>query len=75
MRTRHKTDEKRSDEKKIVPFNIRVAESEKVAFERAAEVAGVSVSAWVRERLRKAAKADLQEAGQPVPFLQHLDRK
>lgn len=48
---------------------IRVTPLEKASFERAAEVSGLSISAWVRERLRKDARLELQSSGIKVPFL------
>ena len=50
-------------------IEIRVQEPEKQAFEEAAEIAGLALSAWVRERLRKAATAELESVGRPIPFL------
>jgi hypothetical protein len=58
----------RSRERKTVPFNIRVAPAEKEAFGRAAEIAGVPLSSWVRERLRRIAIGELRQAGDPIPF-------
>jgi hypothetical protein len=58
----------RSQTLKIVPFNIRVSEPEKAAFARAAEIAGVPISAWVRERLRYAAMKELDNVGEIAPF-------
>jgi hypothetical protein len=51
-------------------LKTRVAEAEKEAFQKAADLAGVALSAWARERLRSAARRELVEAGQKVPFLQ-----
>ena len=48
---------------------IRVHRSEKAAFQDAAELAGIPMSAWVRERLRCAARKDLMEANLPVAFI------
>ena len=50
-------------------LQIRVTEDEKAGFEAAAELAGITVSAWVRERLRRAAVEELRGARQEVPFL------
>jgi predicted HicB family RNase H-like nuclease len=50
-------------------LEIRIDEREKAAFTQAAEVNGISLSAWVRQRLRRAAKQDLEEAGRKIPFL------
>lgn len=48
---------------------IVLASSEKKAFQDAAELAGISVSTWVRERLRRAAVKKLEEAAFPIVFL------
>jgi hypothetical protein len=47
---------------------IRLAAAEKSAFQTAAGVAGLDVSAWVRTRLRDAAARELDAAGKPVSF-------
>lgn len=51
-------------------MKLRVSETEKRAFQKGADLAGVALSAWVRERLRLAARRELVEAGEQVPFLQ-----
>ena len=51
----------------VVQF--RMSSDEKTAFQRAANLAGISLSAWVRERLRLAALRELQGFGQSVPFV------
>lgn len=50
-------------------LQIRVQATEKEAFTKAAELAGLGVSAWARERLRRDARKELEEAGQQVPFM------
>ena len=50
-------------------LEVRLDSAEKEAFKSAAETAGLALSAWVRERLRRAAKKELEETGQPVAFL------
>jgi hypothetical protein len=50
-------------------LEVRLEVAEKEAFRGAAELAGLALSAWVRERLRRAARKELQEANRPVPFL------
>jgi hypothetical protein len=52
-------------------IKIRLDPEEKQAFEEAADLAGVSLSAWIRERLRKSARIELEDAGQQIPFLMH----
>lgn len=53
-------------------LEVRVSEAEKQSFQTAADLSGLSLSSWVRERLRKVAKQELEEAGHPVIFLQRL---
>ncbi len=48
------------------PFTEKV---EKEAFRNAARLAGLDLSAWIRERLRLTARHELESAGQPVPFV------
>jgi hypothetical protein len=55
--------------RKEVPLNIRVDASEKAAFVRASEVAGLPLSAWIRSTLRSAAFLQLDNVGEPVTFL------
>jgi hypothetical protein len=50
-------------------LQIRVSGSEKEGFELAALLAGVSLSSWVRERLRMTAIRELEGAGRKVPFV------
>lgn len=51
---------------------IRLSETEKEGFETAADLAGISLSAWMRERLRRAAIRELEDAGRPVAFVQRV---
>ena len=53
-------------------LKIRVDSLEKQAFEGAAELSGIALSAWIRERLRVAAIRDLESAGLPVPFVRAI---
>jgi hypothetical protein len=55
---------------KVEILQIRVSESEKQGFVAAAGLAGISLSSWVRERLRLAAIRDLESAGLQVPFVE-----
>jgi uncharacterized protein (DUF1778 family) len=50
-------------------LEIRVDYDEKAAFKSAAELAGVPLSSWVRERLRRMARTELEDADLPVPFV------
>jgi len=60
---------KRSRSRKVVPLNIRVSDAEKKTFARAAEVAGVPLSSWIRERLRGAAIRELDNVREVAEFL------
>ena len=51
-------------------LKIRVDSLEKQAFEDAAGIAGLPLSAWIRERLRRMAVRELEDAGRPIAFLQ-----
>ena len=54
---------------KTSTIQIRLQASEKEAFEQCADLAGIALSAWVRERLRRSAIRELEEADRPIPFL------
>ena len=58
-----------SDTGKSEYLEIRLSPDEKAAFRDAADMAGLALSAWVRERLRKIATSELQHAGRPVAYL------
>jgi hypothetical protein len=47
---------------------LRLEAKEKQGFLAAANVAGIPLAVWMRERLRKAAAGELEEKGQAVPF-------
>jgi uncharacterized protein (DUF1778 family) len=51
-------------------MQIRLQPKEKQAFEIAAQLSGIALSSWVRERLRRSAIRELEEAGRQIPFLQ-----
>ena len=53
-------------------LQIRLSEQEKTGFTEAAELAGIPLSSWVRERLRLAAIRDLEGAGRKVPFVKPI---
>jgi hypothetical protein len=48
---------------------VRLAADEKAAFHAAAALDGKGLSEWLRDRLRRAARAELEGHGLPVPFL------
>ncbi len=50
-------------------IQIRVNSAEKRAFLDASELDGKKLSEWIRDRLRRLSREELQDAGQEVPFL------
>ena len=61
---------KGSDKIKGAYLEVRLEEVEKQAFRDAAELAGLDLSAWARERLRRSAREELEECQRPVAFLE-----
>ena len=55
-------------------LQVRVNSAEKAAFDAAADLAGLALSAWLRERLRLAARTELAAGGQTAPFLRSNTR-
>jgi len=53
-------------------LQIRISDLEKEGFELAAALAGISLSSWVRERLRLASIRELEGAGRKVPFVPEI---
>lgn len=49
-------------------LQVRLEGLEKETFEAAAALAGIGLSSWVRERLRRAAIRELEEAGRNIPL-------
>jgi hypothetical protein len=49
---------------------IRLSDDEKRGFEAASTIAGTTMSAWARQKLRTAAARELRDADQKIPFLQ-----
>lgn len=50
-------------------LQIRLDEAEKRGFQASADLAGIPMASWVRERLRLAAIRELESAGQQIPFI------
>lgn len=68
-KTRRGRPPKGSDKIKSIRLDMRLQEEEKEGFRLAAELSGLELSAWIRERLRRIARAELEGAGLKVPFL------
>jgi hypothetical protein len=49
-------------------LQVRVTEKEKEVFEQAANLSGLALSAWMRERLRTVARQELEATGKRVQF-------
>ncbi len=62
---------KRSDKNRDDRFELRLEPAEKRAFKDAADLAGVPLASWVRERLRRAAIRELEEANRQIAFLSY----
>ena len=60
---------------KSLSIQIRVTEAEKDGFTIAADLAGISLSAWIRERLRLTAIRELESAGMQIPFVENIPLK
>ncbi len=61
---------KGSGKVKGIRLDMRLNEAEKEGFRAAAELSGLDLSAWIRERLRAVAWKELAKAGRPIPFLE-----
>jgi hypothetical protein len=61
--------QKSSSDRKAALTQIRLLASEKAGFEEAAELSGLSLSAWMRTRLRTVAKKELEAFGREPTFL------
>lgn len=60
---------KGSAERKSESVLLKLEPGEKQAFAEAAAIAGAPLSVWMRERMRKAARLELESANRPVPFI------
>jgi hypothetical protein len=65
----HGRPRKRSEDAKSQSVLLRLGPQEKKGFTDAANIAEVPLAVWMRERLRRAAIRDLEEAGRSIPFL------
>jgi hypothetical protein len=68
-KTRRGRPPKGSDKIKSIRLDMRLLATEKEGFRLAAELSGLELSSWIRERLRRAAQAELAAAGAEIPFL------
>jgi hypothetical protein len=57
-----------ADKLKTNNGNLRYDSREKATFQSAADLARLTLAAWMRTRLCAAAKRELEDAGKPVPL-------
>jgi len=55
-------------ENKAERCEVRLNAAEKQGFSEAADLAGISLSSWMRERLRECCREELKRQGRPSPF-------
>lgn len=55
--------------KRDTTLDLRLSVEEKAAFAEASAIAGLPLSTWVRQHLRRAAARELEEAGRIAAFL------
>lgn len=60
------------ERQKSETVQIRLGKAEKAAFAEAAGLAGIPLSAWVRERLRLSAIRELEAAGRRIAFVESI---
>jgi uncharacterized protein (DUF1778 family) len=60
---------------KKIGFSLRMRPEEKVAFDRAADLAGLSLNSWLISRARLMATDELEKRGETVPFLRPAKKK
>ena len=57
---------------RTMSIQVRLSSDEKDGFTEAADLAGISLSAWIRERLRLAAIRELEAAGRRPAFVKPI---
>lgn len=60
---------RKKPEARDVTVECRTTASERQAFQDAADLAGIGLSTWIRERLRQTAIKELEDAGRPIAFI------
>lgn len=63
---------KPADAVKTEYIEIRCERGEKQSFRDAADAAGMPMSGWIRDRLRRSARKELEDLDKPVAFLERL---
>ena len=63
---------KQADAVKTEYIEIRCETGEKQSFRDAADAAGMPMSGWIRDRLRRSARKELEDIGKRAAFLDRL---
>jgi uncharacterized protein (DUF1778 family) len=63
---------KQPDLVKTEYIELRVEQTEKQTFRDAADAAGMPMSGWIRDRLRRSARKELEDLNRPVAYLGRL---
>jgi uncharacterized protein (DUF1778 family) len=63
---------KKPESVKTEYIELRCEPGEKDSFRDAADAAGMPMSGWIRDRLRRAARKELEDLERPVAFLERL---
>jgi uncharacterized protein (DUF1778 family) len=63
---------KKPESVKTEYIELRCETAEKDSFRDAADAAGMPMSGWIRDRLRRAARKELEDLERPVAFLERL---
>lgn len=53
-------------------IELRLSPAERETFQDAADLAGIPLSAWIRERLRQSATKELEASALPIAFLENM---
>jgi uncharacterized protein (DUF1778 family) len=69
MKPKRGAPRKSAEKSKRALVQIRLNEAEKKAFEQAADLDGKKLSEWIRDRLRRNSREELERLGHKVPFL------
>jgi uncharacterized protein (DUF1778 family) len=69
MKRKQGAPKKSPDAAKLELLQLRVNAAEKTAFQDAATLDGKKLSEWIRDRLRRLSRQELEEVGKPVAFL------
>lgn len=61
--------------KKDTQILLRLSDTEKEDFKKAAEISGLGLSSWIRQVLRGSAIKELQSVGEKPKFLESINKE